>query len=391
MTRAMKKTATRRELWLPIGNADELASSDDVISRDGVFIFRGDVMNYYERWPSPITIVVDGPYGLGSFPGDPPTIDGLLDWYRPHVNEWARRSTPETTLWFWNSELGWATVHPLLVANGWRYRSCHIWDKGPAHVAGNANTKTLRKFPVVTEVCVQYVREAEFYVQGRTVTMQEWLRHEWRRTGLPFHLANEACGVQNAATRKYLTGCHLWYYPPVEAFVKLAEYANLHGDPKGRPYFSRDGKGPVSPEEWEKLRAKFHCAFGVHNVWREPPVNGTERIKVGTQCAHMNQKPLRLLELIIRSSSDPGDVVWEPFGGLCSTAIAARRTGRKCYSSELLTEYFREARKRLLHDVNPDNAEAAPLFGMAVSESVQDYRHSSKRRTKSHSTKRKKA
>ena len=39
--------------------------------------------------------------------------------------------------------------------------------------------------------------------------MQEWLRAEWRRTGLPWRAANEACGVSNAATRKYLTGDHL--------------------------------------------------------------------------------------------------------------------------------------------------------------------------------------
>ena len=65
--------------------------------------------------------------------------------------------------------------------------------------------------------------------QGRNVsgsdevlTMQAWLRHEWKRAGLPLRLANEARGVRNAATRKYLTADHLWYYPPIDTFVKLA-------------------------------------------------------------------------------------------------------------------------------------------------------------------------
>ena len=65
----------------------------------------------------------------------------------------------------------------------------------------------------------------------------------------------------------------------------------------------------------------------------------------------MNQKPLRLLEQIILASSDPGDVVWEPFGGLCSVAIAAVNTGRECHSAEILPDYFTAARERLAHHV----------------------------------------
>lgn len=315
--------------------------------RGDVHLYHADSLSRYARWPTPVAIVSDGPYGLGSFPGDPPTPEKLQEAYRPHVEAWSRRATPQTTLWFWNSELGWATVHPLLVEHGWKYRSCHVWDKGVGHIAGNANTKTLRKFPVVSEVCVQYVRDAEFDVGGQAMDMQSWLRHEWRRTGLPFYKSNEACGVANAATRKYLTGCHLWYYPPVDSFVRLVAYANEHGRPGGRPYFSIDGEKAISGDEWERLRAKFKCEVGVTNVWREPAVRGQERLKSGFAAAHRNQKPLRLLERILRASTDAGDVVWEPFGGLCSTAVAAFRLERSCYSAELLEEFFEAARQRL--------------------------------------------
>ena len=44
--------------------------------------------------------------------------------------------------------------------------------------------------------------------------VQRWMRHEWQRSGLPLKRANEACGVRNAATRKYLTQDWLWYWPP---------------------------------------------------------------------------------------------------------------------------------------------------------------------------------
>lgn len=315
-------------------------------------IHKGDAMNWYDVWPSPTVIISDGPYGLGSYPGDPPTHEGLAEWYKPHAEKWAARASAQTTLWFWNSEIGWATAHPVLAAAGWKYRACHVWDKGKAHIAGNANTKTLRMFPVVTEVCVQYVRELELESNGSKRPVKEWLRSEWARTGLPFRLANEACGVKNAATRKYLTADHLWYYPPADAFGGMADYANRHGDPNGAPYFSADGKAPITRAEWERMRAKFYCQYGITNVWREPPVNGGERVKSDNgKSVHINQKPLSLLEICIRSSSDPGDVVWEPFGGLCSAAVASHRLGRACRSAEIIEFYYNAANERLKREL----------------------------------------
>jgi len=222
-----------------------------------------------------------------------------------------------------------------------------VWDKGLEHVAGNANTRTLRKFPVVTEVCVQYVKEPDFGANGHRMTMQDWLRSEWTRTKLPFNQANIACQVKNAATRKYLTADHMWYYPPVDAFVKLADYANKYGDPAGVPYFSLDGNRPIPPDDWVKMRAKFHCEVGINNVWREPPVRNGERVKTNGENVHLNQKPLRLLEISIRASSDQGDVIWEPFGGLCSVAIASHHLGRPCYSAEIIPKFYEAAVRRL--------------------------------------------
>lgn len=324
-----------------------------VYHRYGAHLYYGDFLEVSRDWPSPTAIVVDGPYGVGSFPGDTPTHKGLAKWYEPHVVHWSARSLPETTLWFWNTEIGWATVHPVLETHGWQYRCCHVWDKGAGHIAGNANSKTLRKVPVVTEVCVQYVRKVWIGSNGTMLPLKDWVRYEWERTRLPFYLSNEACRVRNAATRKYLTKDHLWYFPPPDVFAQLVRYANERGDPSGRPYFSLDGKKPVTEQEWSRMRAKFYCEVGVSNVWREPQVRGKERIKTNLKCVHMNQKPLRLTELVIRASSDPGDVVWEPFGGLCSTAVAAVSLGRQCYSAEILEDYFIAARNRLASHAPP--------------------------------------
>lgn len=317
-------------------------------------VFHGDALDAYAGWPSPSTIISDGAYGVGGFSGDPRTVDGLVDWYRPHVESWSKHAHPSTTLWFWNTEVGWATVHPVLVEYGWDYVQAIVWDKGVGHIAGNVNSETIRRFPVVTEVCVFYRRCLEFHTPDGPMSAKQWLRYEWQRAGLPLSKANEACGVANAATRKYLTQDWLWYFPPAEMMERLVSYANEHGAADGIPYYALNGVRPVTAEEWAGLRDSWNHTHGLTNVWSSPPLNGHERYKgngvrsaprvykPGRNAAvHLNQKPLEFMCRIITASTDPGDVVWEPFGGLCSAVVASVSLGRTGYAAEVV-EHFAE-------------------------------------------------
>lgn len=310
---------------------------------DLVTLCYGDALDYYKDWVPPLVIVSDGGYGVLGFEGDTSDHLGLPEWYEPHIAAWAKAATPQTTLWFWNSEIGWAAVHPVLERYGWRYVNANIWNKGKGHIAGNVNSNNIRRFPVVTEICVQYTMEAR--IDG--LNLREWLLREWKRTGLPLSKANEACGVADAAVRKYFDQGHLWYFPPADRFEKLVRYANAKGEPGGRPYFSRNGKRPMSTKEWAQMRSKFHCPFGVTNVWNRSPLRNSERIKTGNgRAVHLNQKPLDLLRMIIEASCDPMDVVWEPFGGVFSACFAARETGRRAFGAETDATYYRYGVRR---------------------------------------------
>ena len=318
---------------------------------NGQHLCSGDAAEAILSWPSPTVIVCDGPYGVKGYPGDLSSPTGLANWYRPFLAQITEKSTPATTLWFWNTEVGWACVHPVLESLGWKYVACNIWDKGLTHIAGNTNTQTIRHFPVATEVCVQYVRESAFYIEKngekKQINMQEWLRAEWLRTGLPLSKTNEACGVKNAATRKYFTKDDLWYMPPADVFEKLVSYANEHGREDGKPYFSTNGRESIAANEWEMMRAKFHCPFGITNVWHTPPLHSRERLKHSGKAIHNNQKPMELIRLIVDASSDAGDIVWDPFGGLFTVAAVCAGIGRECYAAELNKDIYEIACNRL--------------------------------------------
>lgn len=323
-------------------------------------LHRGDVLDAYVEWPQPSLIMSDGAYGVGGFPGDPRTASELASWYAPHIDNWSKFAHPATTLWFWNTEIGWANVHPLLAEAGWDYVQSIVWDKGLSHIAGNVNGDTIRQFPVTTEVCVFYRRRLEFETAEGVMSAKQWLRHEWRRAGLPLYRANEACGVANAATRKYLTQDWLWYFPPPEMLERLVVYANRYGDPQGAPYYSVDGATPITASEWSCLRDVWTHAHGLTNVWSEPPLHSSERYKgngirsaprvhnPGRQAAvHLNQKPIEFMRRIIEAATRPGDVIWEPFGGLCSAAVAAITTGRRAFAAEQVDHFADVCDERL--------------------------------------------
>ncbi len=63
----------------------------------------------------------------------------------------------------------------------------------------------------------------------------------------------------------------------------------------------------------------------VHDVWTDiPPVNSQAAERMG----YNTQKPLALLERIIKASSNEGDVVLDPFCGCATTLEAAHKLGR---------------------------------------------------------------
>ena len=125
------------------GRAVRTIAVSEVVERwadEFIFVRLGDSLDLYSQWEIPTVIVSDGGYGVLGFEGDTSDHLDLPAWYEPHVAAWARYATPGTTLWFWNSEIGWAAVHPILEKHGWRYVNANIWNKGKGHIAGNVNT-----------------------------------------------------------------------------------------------------------------------------------------------------------------------------------------------------------------------------------------------------------
>lgn len=62
---------------------------------------------------------------------------------------------------------------------------------------------------------------------------------------------------------------------------------------------------------------------------------------------HPTQKPVVLMERIILASSNPGDVVLDPFSGTFTTSFVAKKWGRKSIGIEIEEEYVKIGLRRL--------------------------------------------
>src|SRR3984893_2713271 len=98
--------------------------------------------------------------------------------------------------------------------------------------------------------------------------------------------------------------------------------------------------------------------------WFFPICSGEERLKDdGGRKAHPTQKPEALLRRIILASSNPGDVILDPFFGSGTTGAAAKLLGRRFIGIERDEGYAAIARRRIAAVTALSAAAIDPLPG----------------------------
>ena len=146
-------------------------------------------------------------------------------------------------------------------------------------------------------------------------------------------------------------------------------------DAAGLIYWTSNGKPRVKSYLSEK-KGVVASDF-VSDIY---PISAQAQERVG----YPTQKPIALYERIIKASSNPGDIVLDPFCGCATTPIAAERLGRQWVGMDLwdgvyaIVKRRMEENKQLLADDNPqiiytedaperdDGGEDAPAFELRL-------------------------
>lgn len=191
-----------------------------------------------------------------------------------------------------------------------------IWKRTGTH-------SSARRWGPVHDVILVYAREEGRHTWNRPYVPldDEYRRRHYRATreGRAFAYGElTAPGTRNGRSGAEWRGFDVTtlgrhWTTTVEKLDEMDAAGLIHWPPDGgwprRIRFEDEGQGRAVGDVWEDI----------------PPLNMKAKERLG----YPTQKPVALLERIIEASSNPGDVVLDPFCGCGTALVAAEKLGRQ--------------------------------------------------------------
>ena len=209
-----------------------------------------------------------------------------------------------------------ALLVPSLLNIGFDLRQQIVINKGMKSVAGRA-TKDYKIFPNVTESIL-------FLTKKNINFSRDFLKSRQKELHLTSKQINEALGVKSNGGGMWsiYTGDNVCeQFPTRELWSRLQEILRFD-----MPY--------------DKIAQTFNPEMGITDVWDDIDFYGEKRY-------HPTQKPMKLIERLIKASSNEGDNVLDPFAGSGTTYIACQNLKRIPYVIEINEEYVESMRRRI--------------------------------------------
>jgi DNA modification methylase len=284
----------------------------------------------------------DPPYGMGK-EAEGIANDNLygskLDAFQM---QWWRTARPfladNASVYLWGTaEDLWRLwyVGGLRASERLTFRTEIVWDKGDsgAGVVSLQGSADLRKFPPGSERCLFFMlgeqgfsTNADNYWDGWE-PIRVYLKQERDRLGWD----NARCKA--IAGHSPTSGCHWfdasqWMMPTRELYEAWQRAAQNDGFKRDYDDLKRDYDD--LKRDYYATRAYFDNTHDLMtDVWAHARVRGDERHD------HPTPKPLALIERMVKSSTPPGTLVYDPFLGSGTTLVACENLGRVCYGCEI--------------------------------------------------------
>lgn len=248
------------------------------------------------------------------------TEEDYIEWSKKWFNEVYRTLRYGGTFYLFGYFRMLALLIPYLQDIGFSLRQQIIINKGMKAVAGRA-TKNYKMFPNVTESIL-------FLTKDNIPYSRNLLKSQQKKLGLTSKQINEALGVKSNGGGMWsiYTGKNICeQFPTKELWGKLQSILKFD-----LPY--------------EKISQTYNAEMGITDVWNDIDFYKEKRY-------HPTQKPLKLIERLVKVSSNTGDKVLDPFGGSGSTMVACNNTKRQSTIIELDETYIKKIQERI-KDIN---------------------------------------
>jgi DNA modification methylase len=133
-----------------------------------------------------------------------------------------------------------------------------------------------------------------------------------------------------------------WFRPNAMPQFRGVRFANAHET----LIWAQKTQGARYTFNYHAMKA-LNDDVQMRSVWEIPLCSGKERLRVQGVKAHSAQKPEALLYRVILASTNPGDLLLDPFFGTGTTGVVAQRLGRRWIGIERDPEYAALAEARI--------------------------------------------
>jgi len=281
-------------------------------------------------------VFADPPYNIGKASWD--KVDNYLEWCEAWITATAETLKPNGAFWISHSKpLVLAKLSEMVSDTGYGLVNWVTWDKyNGSGVEGTILDRTLqggiRMYATFSEYLVWHANEGDWTAQCDRERgfifepLRAYLDGERKRAGLSRRAIDEEIGTSNVS--QYWWQQRGWR-PPMECHYNVLQRL-------APGHFCREYED--LRREYEDLRYTFNNPGKVSSVWQFPPAKPN---------GHPTPKPEALLERVITSTSNAGDVVLDPFAGSGTTCVVAERLGRQWIGIERDPSYIEIAAARL--------------------------------------------
>ena len=240
------------------------------------------------------------------------TIEEYKLWCEEWISEVSRVTKKSASFFIFGYSYQLAHLLPIIEKNGFKFRQQIVVWKGMKSAAGRVSNK-LKMFPTTTEHIFYFVKDSTNYIR-------DILQERANKKGLSAKEINVFLGKASngGGTWSSIAGKKQkkLQEPTKEDWEKLS---NLLGDlPK-----------------YEDVVYTFNLPMGVTDVFDDINFYIPKEEKI-----HPTEKPIKLIDRLVIASSNPNDLILDPFMGAGTTAISCLKNNRKYIGCELDETYF---------------------------------------------------
>ena len=316
-------------------------------------LYKGDCMEVLRALParSVDLVLTDPPYNIGK-DKTWDKIKNYQDWTAAWMTECARVLKDNGSMVFFHNDMPQIAgiMERMREAGEFDFVSFCVWDKGKTYrrrswAERRPDGKTaMRSWFNRCEYVLEYAKRGSGAKSATGLArinsnpqcykpLKEWYAAECARLGLTVkdigRKYTEVTGRKPYMLRHYF--CDSQFEIPTQATWESV-YMPLGF---AKPY-------EALRQEYEALRYYHQCDAEHSNVWRRKNLEGCEKAS-----GHPCEKPVDILERIVRVSCRPGGTVLDPFMGGGSTGVAAWGENREFIGIERDEHWFETARNRI--------------------------------------------